>query len=594
MVTTATTYDTPQTVNTDFSSPIDTVSPIFVDVTTVHFTDDHTYSASHTLSDDGKRAENGRLKAQQRESKSTTRRAFGETKSHSESATTTWDSTSRGFYETSTEEFLVYEEEGSYSDPSSGGKRVSNGKSQTNIRAHTETYAWNELISVEDTNKTEYDHLWQHHLLSEGTFYNKATHILTESYGPSGSTLELQVSWDSKETVSSYDRERGSWDDHENDDDDNKYDYSVRDDYRIERHEHDGQRRAFEEWRREITLETEIPDHVTVQHYSPPGVHYYIAPHDPLENEQAPPPAKKVTFGDSVPFTAPVLSSPYIKPAGDTLVEYRSPTGAFFRSIWDSVKIWDNNDVAENYDNLRDEGRGKASSTAIAVIGAVGERSGAAGIANGLSGRNRAGDQLTPGERIWEGTTGLGETAIDAVGLKAIGTGIKQGTKRAAEYLRAGFDDIRRLWDAKPGGGRIKGDGPDGGPHSAPKADEPAGVAHDAAKKMPEAPGIAPDNFRGRFNADRHAHGLARLPDDYDAHHTIPQRYLDHPEFKDFDFHDPSNIRGVKGSRADENIHQQITNRWEDFARRNPNATRSQIEAFRDQIAIEFTEHWFQ
>lgn len=72
---------------------------------------------------------------------------------------------------------------------------------------------------------------------------------------------------------------------------------------------------------------------------------------------------------------------------------------------------------------------------------------------------------------------------------------------------------------------------------------------------------IDPGNYRGRYNADRHAHGLPRLPDDYDAHHAIPQRYREHPEFGNFDFDDPSNIRGVKGPRADVNIHQQITNR---------------------------------
>src|SRR5262249_25600536 len=63
----------------------------------------------------------------------------------------------------------------------------------------------------------------------------------------------------------------------------------------------------------------------------------------------------------------------------------------------------------------------------------------------------------------------------------------------------------------------------------------------------------APDNHRGRYNAQQHAEGCPRLPDEYDAHHRIPQEYMDHPEFKDFDFHHPSNIQGVKGSRADVN-----------------------------------------
>jgi len=104
----------------------------------------------------------------------------------------------------------------------------------------------------------------------------------------------------------------------------------------------------------------------------------------------------------------------------------------------------------------------------------------------------------------------------------------------------------------------------------------------------------APDNYRGRFNADRNAQGLPRLPDDYDAHHRIPQEFKDHPDFQDFDFHEPGNIQGVKGSRSDVNTHQLITNDWADFRRMNPNATRSQIEAFAEQIDTQYSKNWFQ
>src|SRR5262249_53861945 len=90
-----------------------------------------------------------------------------------------------------------------------------------------------------------------------------------------------------------------------------------------------------------------------------------------------------------------------------------------------------------------------------------------------------------------------------------------------------------------------------------------SGPTKDAAKAARRAP--APDNYRGRYNADRHENGLPRLPDDYDAHHRIPQEYREHPEFKDFDFDAPKNIQGVKGSRSDENIHQDITNAWAVF-----------------------------
>ncbi len=114
-------------------------------------------------------------------------------------------------------------------------------------------------------------------------------------------------------------------------------------------------------------------------------------------------------------------------------------------------------------------------------------------------------------------------------------------------------------------------------------------LAPNTARRAP-----APDNYRGRFNAERQAQGRPRLPDDYDAHHRIPQEYMDHPEFRGYDFHQPNNIQGVKGSRADVNTHQLITNEWADFRRLNPNATRAQIEAFAAQIDARYAQHWFQ
>lgn len=88
---------------------------------------------------------------------------------------------------------------------------------------------------------------------------------------------------------------------------------------------------------------------------------------------------------------------------------------------------------------------------------------------------------------------------------------------------------------------------------------------------------------------ERPASGAERL----DVQHEIPQYYRDHPDFADFDFHDPSNLVGVQGSRSDNNIHQQITNEWSDFQRQNPNATRAEIEAFRDQIDSRYSDYWW-
>ncbi|MCX4468532.1 polymorphic toxin-type HINT domain-containing protein [Streptomyces albidoflavus] len=105
--------------------------------------------------------------------------------------------------------------------------------------------------------------------------------------------------------------------------------------------------------------------------------------------------------------------------------------------------------------------------------------------------------------------------------------------------------------------------------------------------KAPEAPSIDVGNYRGRYQAYLHSNGMKRLPKDWDAHHAIPQEYRNHPEFGDFDFDAPSNMRGVPGSRMKSrgaNVHQDITNQWKWFHDMNPNPSRAQIEDFAGQI----------
>ncbi len=177
-----------------------------------------------------------------------------------------------------------------------------------------------------------------------------------------------------------------------------------------------------------------------------------------------------------------------------------------------------------------------------------------------------------------------GRRALDRLGdfRDATESGSKAVEKlRNGDYAgaaNAAFDAIRSL--GLPGKGKSKGG-------QGSESNLGARSSKGAQKSPPTS------DYRGRYNAERNANGLPHLPNDYDAHHEIPQRYKNHPEFNDFDFHDPSNIRGVKGSRADVNTHQDITNHWADFAASNPNATRSQIEAFRDQIDSKFGNHWY-
>ncbi|MFJ2376582.1 polymorphic toxin-type HINT domain-containing protein [Streptomyces sp. NPDC087769] len=112
-------------------------------------------------------------------------------------------------------------------------------------------------------------------------------------------------------------------------------------------------------------------------------------------------------------------------------------------------------------------------------------------------------------------------------------------------------------------------------------------LVHNTCGYDPEFPTIKLENYRGRFNAKLNKSGIKRLPDDWDAHHAIPQEYRNHPEFSNFDFDAPSNMRGVPGSRMKSrgaNVHQDITNQWKWFGDMNSNPSRAQIEDFAKQI----------
>lgn len=73
--------------------------------------------------------------------------------------------------------------------------------------------------------------------------------------------------------------------------------------------------------------------------------------------------------------------------------------------------------------------------------------------------------------------------------------------------------------------------------------------------------------------------------------------YREHPDFADFDFDAPSNIRGVPGNRLGtgvENIHNQITQEWNVFAAENPLATGGEIESFASRIDATYEGYWWR
>ena len=119
-----------------------------------------------------------------------------------------------------------------------------------------------------------------------------------------------------------------------------------------------------------------------------------------------------------------------------------------------------------------------------------------------------------------------------------------------------------------------------------------------SASSTPSGP--SKGDYRGRYNEARIQAGKKPLPSEYDAHHRIPQEYRDHPQFKNFDFDAPSNIRGVKGNRAfyagkaQRPYHQEITNWWAEFRAKYPKPTRQQIENFANQIDNIYGRYYYR
>ena len=72
-------------------------------------------------------------------------------------------------------------------------------------------------------------------------------------------------------------------------------------------------------------------------------------------------------------------------------------------AIWNAGKIWDNAEVAQNYQNLRDAGYSGPSAGIVGFVGGVGERSFVSRIANAAEGRTAAGDPLSGWQRVGEG-----------------------------------------------------------------------------------------------------------------------------------------------------------------------------------------------
>jgi len=98
------------------------------------------------------------------------------------------------------------------------------------------------------------------------------------------------------------------------------------------------------------------------------------------------------------------------------------------KAVFDSVKLFDNAEIASNFSNLRDSGFGPVRAGVTAFAASVGERI-FGGLTDAFSGRNAAGKRLSAGQRALAGVTGTIDTVGTATGLKAAGAGIKTVVK---------------------------------------------------------------------------------------------------------------------------------------------------------------------
>lgn len=200
----------------------------------------------------------------------------------------------------------------------------------------------------------------------------------------------------------------------------------------------------------------------------------------------------------------------------------------------------------------------------------------------------------------WWGEKGI--AALD-VGLTILSAGVLPNVmpeRRAVGVIENQVETLEKQAKAASDAAELGADvahAPGSNPvHKVTEAPVPAQVEVSNQPGIEGATRAAPTagNYRGRYNAQRHAEGKPRLPDSFDAHHSIPQEYRGHKDFKDFDFDAPENIQGVKGNRADVNTHQDITNDWSAFREANPEATGDQILKFAQEMDEKYKNDWIK
>ena len=134
-------------------------------------------------------------------------------------------------------------------------------------------------------------------------------------------------------------------------------------------------------------------------------------------------------------------------------VELESPlaagAGAFFETLWDTFKLYDEDDVRTNFNNLAESGYSSTGLGGIwtyhlALTAAIGESIGVGRIEDARSGRDIANESLSGTQRAWRGVTGLAIVSLEAIGLKGVGGAARRGLKSLSDFgtkLKGYFSD---------------------------------------------------------------------------------------------------------------------------------------------------------
>ena len=121
--------------------------------------------------------------------------------------------------------------------------------------------------------------------------------------------------------------------------------------------------------------------------------------------------------------------------ANPEATDHFSVTGAFFGTLWDTVKLYDRDDSGRISEDLQASGYGRASATVVSILAAIGENYGAGALEDFWSGRTADNEALSWAQRVGRGALGLGQLTLEALGIKGAPGAVRGAGRKLAEIF---------------------------------------------------------------------------------------------------------------------------------------------------------------